>query len=310
METSSKKLKKINRNEKNNNNFDYNEHYNNNKSNKKSKLLKLKAKNFPPKKFGKKKNRNKNNNSGRKIGFNAIDISINEFLKYNDLELNSFNYEKALIYDKRSFIECYLSVLRINHLLVFSFYCNNKDYNPQIIKIFLFFLFFAVHFTINSLFFNDATMHKIYEDKGSFNFIYQIPQIIISSLISGFLDFIIKYLSSPEKDIIIIKNEKENNNLDILSKKTLIKIKIKLVLFFILAFLLLSGFTFYVSCFCGVYVNTQVHLIKDSFISFFLSLLYPLGYFILACLLRLCSLNSKNKDKECLYKLSQFIQDL
>ena len=153
-------------------------------------------------------------------------------------------------------------------------------------------------------------MHKIYIDEGSYNFVYQIPQIIYSSIISGILTFIIKYLSLPEQDVITIKNEKENNNLDIMGRKTLIKIKIKFIFFCIFTFLILSGFTFYISCFCCVYINTQVHLIKDSLISFFLSFVYPLVYFILACALRLCSLNSKNKDKKCLYKISQFIQDL
>ena len=315
LETSSKKLKKINKiknKNKKNNKKDINNKTN--KTNKKSKFIKLKSKNFPPKKVKKNKRNNKNKDSEKIVRFHTLDIKNNtntcEPLKFNDLELNSFNYENALLYDKRSFIECYCSLLRINHLLIFSFYCNNKDYNPQIIKIFLFFFFFAVHFTVNALFFNDATMHKIYTDEGSYNFIYQIPQIIYSSIISGILTFIIKYLSLPEQDVITIKNEKENNNLDIMARKTLDKIKIKFIFFCIFTFVILSVFTFYISCFCSVYVNTQAHLIKDSLISFFLSFVYPLVYFILACTLRLCSLNSKNKYKKCLYKISQFIQDL
>ena len=58
----------------------------------------------------------------------------------------------------------------MNHLFVLTFYCNNNDYNSQIIKIFLFFFFFSIDFVINALFFNDDTMHKIYEDEGKFNF--------------------------------------------------------------------------------------------------------------------------------------------
>ena len=61
--------------------------------------------------------------------------------KFNDNELNSLEYEKALLYDKRTYIQYYLSLLRTNHLFIFSFYSNNNDYNPQIIKIFLFFFF-------------------------------------------------------------------------------------------------------------------------------------------------------------------------
>ena len=80
----------------------------------------------------------------------------------------------------------------MKHLLLFSFY-PNKDYNSRIIKIFLFFFFFSEHFTINTLFYTDSTMHKIYEDKGSFNLIYKIPQILYSSILSAVLSSIIKY---------------------------------------------------------------------------------------------------------------------
>ena len=118
-------------------------------------------------------------------------------------------YEEAIVRDNRTFLQYYLSLLRLNHLLIFSFYKNNKDYNSQIIKIFLFFLFFSVHFTINTLFFNDKTMNKILLDEGDFNFIYQIPQIIYSLLISSVINFLIKYLSLSEK--ILLDSRKEKN---------------------------------------------------------------------------------------------------
>ena len=50
-------------------------------------------------------------------------------MEYNDNELNSLEYEKALINDKRTLVQYYISLLRINHLLFFSFYCKTKDYN-------------------------------------------------------------------------------------------------------------------------------------------------------------------------------------
>ena len=49
-------------------------------------------------------------------------------------------------------------------------------------------------------------MHKIYEDKGSFNFFYHIPQILYSTLISSVINMIIKNLSLSEKNVLEIKN--------------------------------------------------------------------------------------------------------
>ena len=76
---------------------------------------------------------------------------------------------------------------------MFTFF-NNSDYNSKIVKIDLFLFNFSLDYAINTLFFNDNTMHQIYEDKGSFNITYQFPQIAYSSLISAVFRIILKYV--------------------------------------------------------------------------------------------------------------------
>ena len=88
-------------------------------------------------------------------------------------------------------------------------------------------------------------MHKIYVDEGNFNFIYQIPQIIYSSLISNVINIIIKFLSLSEKHLIEIKEE----NILEKTKDTLRILKIKFALFFIVAFLFLIAFMYYITTF-------------------------------------------------------------
>ena len=109
--------------------------------------------------------------------------------------------KKLFLYDKRTFLQYYYSLLKIKNLFLFAFF-PNKDYNLPLIKIFLFFFSFFTQLTINALYFTDDTMHKIYIDKGKFDFIYNIPQIIFSSLISYVIDSLINYLSLSENDII------------------------------------------------------------------------------------------------------------
>ena len=77
------------------------------------------------------------------------------------------------------------------------------------IKISILFFSFSLYFTITALFFSDSTMHKIYEDNGKFNFIYQIPQIIYSTLISNVINLIVSTLSITEKNILSLKKEKK-----------------------------------------------------------------------------------------------------
>ena len=224
---------------------------------------------------------------------------------YTDYEINSMIYEKALIIDKRTYFEYYLSLLKTKHLLIFSFY-PNKDYNSMVIKIILFFFSFALYFIINALFFNDTTMHQILEDNGIFNFFYQIYQIIYSSIISFVITEIIKYLSLSEKNIIKIKNIKNIDNIEKMAQDELSFLKKKFILFFIITFLFLIFFWYYLACFCAVYRNTQFCLIKDTLISFGFSLLYPLGINLIPGIFRIPSL--KNKNRECIYKFSKIIQ--
>ena len=65
-----------------------------------------------------------------------------KILEYKEFGLNALDYEDALKHDKRTFIQYYFSLLRINHLFMFSFITKN-DYNPRVIKMLSFFLFFC-----------------------------------------------------------------------------------------------------------------------------------------------------------------------
>ena len=93
-----------------------------------------------------------------------------------------------------------------------------------------------VHFTVNALFFNDKTMHKIYIDNGSYDFIYQITKIIYSSIISRVISVLEKYLSLSEKIIVKFKQEKNNGLFDLKFQKVLLILKIRFILFFIVSF--------------------------------------------------------------------------
>ena len=69
-------------------------------------------------------------------------------------------------------------------------------------------------------------------------------------------------------------------------------------------------FGYYITCFCGIYENTQIHLIKDTILSFVLSLIYPFGICLIPGIFRITALRAKNNDKNCLYKLSKIIQTI
>jgi hypothetical protein len=226
---------------------------------------------------------------------------------FNDYEINNLSYDEALKYDKRSYCKYYLSLLRTKHLFIDTFYLSN-DYNSRIIKIILFLFIFDLNYTINALFFTSSVLHEIFVNTGIFNLMYHLPQICYSTVISAIIKTIIKNLSLSQKNILEIKQAKNIKKNRFVIKDVIKCLKIKFTLFFLLCFLFLIFFWYYLACFCAVYKNTQIHLIKDTVISFSLSLLYPFGLNLIPGLFRIPSIKGRNKKRICLYKTSRIIE--
>ena len=225
--------------------------------------------------------------------------------KFIDDEINDFPYHIALQKDKRNFCEYYFSLIKSKHNLISAF-CNNEDYNSKVIKIDLFFIGFTIDYTVNALFFNDDTMHKIYEKKGEYNLETQIPIVIYSNIISFILNSLLNCLALSNDSIISFKEDKTKNNIKERINNLKKKLTIKFILFFSISFSFLLLFWYYISMFGVIYKNTQMHLLKDSLMSLGLSLLLPFATYLVPGLFRIPSLNS-NKRK-CLYNFSKCLQ--
>ena len=243
---------------------------------------------------------------------NTIKKNSNKKSKYlysndlNDQELNTLEYEIAVIIDKRTYFQYYCSLLRKKHLILFTFLPAN-DYNLLTLKFSLFLLSISLYFAINALFFDDDTMHKIHVDHGSFNFIVQISQILYSSVISATINIILKALSLSEQNILVLKKERSLKFAIKKSKEIRQCITIKFIIFFVLSNILLLFFWYFISCFCAVYTNTQMILIKDTLISFAFSMSYPFGLNLLPGFFRIPALRKKSKNKKCIYQISGII---
>ena len=232
-----------------------------------------------------------------------------EMKEFIEEEINGLSYNLALLYDKRNYCKYYFSLIKTQHNLICALF-NNNDYNCGIIKINLFFIGFTIEYIVNALFYDDDTMHKIYESKGDFDLDTQLPIAIYSTLISTILNYPLNCLALSNDAII---NFKQNSKKIKIMKKKKVKVLnnnflIKFVIYFIISFLFLLFFWYYLSMFGVIYKNTQIHLLKDTLISFGLSLIIPFIFYLLPGLFRIPSLSSKNKKRECLYNLSKFLQ--
>ena len=241
---------------------------------------------------------------------NVNELNVNNaMIVLNDYELNSLDYIEAIKFDKRTYFQYYFSLLRAKQTFLFSFYPNN-DYNSRIIKIFLFIFAFDLYYTTTALFFTEFTIHKIHADSGKFDFIYNLPQTLLSSFISTIINMLIRYFSLSEKNVLEFKQHMNKINYKIKSKKLLKCLKIKFFFFFIFSFLFLALFWYYLSSFCAVYRNSQKYLIQNTIVSFGLSLIYPIGFNLIPGMFRIPSLKDENKNKKCIYDLSKIMQFL
>ena len=246
------------------------------------------------------KSRNEKLNIVQKIAKSNL-----EYEELNDYELNTLTYEEALQYDKRKFLEYYISLIKTNNIVIFAF-CPLKDYNIRIIKLCLFFIFFVIHFTLNTFFFTKELIHKIYEDGGNYNLSYIFQKIICAFFLSYYLCSLIKYVSLSEKLIIQVKHQPTYEKAEYKAESVKKMFIIQNICFFVLTFVFLIVFWYYLSSFCAVYQNSQVYLIKNVLISFSLSLLFPFILYIIPSILRIISLNITKT--EIIYKVSKIIQ--
>ena len=152
---------------------------------------------------------------------------------------------------------------------------------------------------------NEDAIHNIYENQGTFDIIYQIPQIIYSNIISFAIDKIIRFLSLLQDDVIDEKKKRNITNKNKRLQKFFRIMFIKYILFFVISYIFLLFFWFYIACFCFVYRNTQIYLIKDTIYSFGLSLITPFIFYLISAILRICALKKRNRN--IMYLLSKWV---
>ena len=284
-----------------------------NKFNSKEKIVIFRNNKRKIKKIKKIKNNidSKNNIKDSQINIDSKIIINNQFKIKNihnfiDVEINELSYNLAIRYDKRTFCQYYISLLKTQHSLLYVFF-NNNDYNSGTIKIDLFFISFTIEYTINALFYNDDTMHKIYESKGLFDIETQLPIIIYSSLISMILNSPLNFLALSNDAIINFKQSNIKINIMKRAKMLKNKLRCKFILFYIISFLLLLFIWYYISLFCVIYKNTQIHLLKDTLMSLGLSIFNPFILYLFPGFFRIPSLSNRKNKKECLYNFSKFL---
>ena len=244
----------------------------------------------------------------RKISINksSHNLVINKKLKYDDFELNQLEFDEAKIYDKRPFLHIYLSILKREHKIIFTFFICN-DYNLLSVKISRFIFLTATDMALNVFFFTDESMHKIFISYGKYDIFQQIPQVVYTTIITNLIEVFLCFLSLTDTAMYEIKRLKFSNKKIINEIKIIKCVKLKLFFFYLFTSIFFFINWYLVITFCAVYPNTQIIYIKDCIFSFVISLLIPFILYLFPSSFRICALRGIKEGSKCIYKLSDII---
>ena len=223
-------------------------------------------------------------------------------------ELNELPFDKALKKDKRNFCVYYCNILAVSHIILNLFF-RQSDYNLFVVKLGLLFMTFPINLTFNSFFFTNEKIKinyvKSVEDISTFW--SNISNTVYSSILSSTFLIILKFISLTHNSIRALRKMK---NVELAKKKSVCLlrcIKLRIFIYYILSFAFLIIFGFYVLCFCAIFENTQLILVRSTFTSWLISLLYPFIICFITSLFRSLSFTCESK---CLYIVKQLLQML
>ena len=231
-----------------------------------------------------------------------------QLYNYEADELNELPFDKAIKHDKRTFCEYYGNILLFSHIILNVFFRHN-DYNLFVVKLGLLFMTFPINLTMNIFFFTNKTIKVNYVkslDDISL-FWSNIANTVYSSILANALLIMLKLICLTHNSVKTLRKIRNVKEAKKKSACVLRCIRFRVSIYFILSFAFLIIFGFYVLCFCAVFENTQINLVKSTLTSWLMSLLYPFIICFFTSLIRNFAFQWKSS---CMYKVKQILQFL
>ena len=206
--------------------------------------------------------------------------------------------------DKRSFLRIYWSYLVESQIILWTFFTENY-LDLFIIKLSFLIFTFQISFFLNALFYTDEYISNAYHNDGILDFVTGLPKSIYSFIATLIITNLLKMLSNSKSELLqIIRRRNHVKNYLVIVNNKLKKLSYKLLIYFILVFLLGMCFLYYVSSFCAVYTHSQKYWFIGCLISFAIDFFVTLSVCILISTMRFIAIHKKIK---CLYILAIWI---
>ena len=264
--------------------------------------------------FQKENKININNNSNKKNSYKSVNkskkiIIINEIKNNNHIkneDSDSYNfspYTKALREDKRNFFQIFKFFFfkKIDLLnLIFS-----KDIFKDLL-ICQYIISLILDFFFNTLLYSDDIVSHKYHNNGKLDFIVTLSLSIISNIITSIFNYFLEYSDRFNERLDEICDIKNEFIYLYMFKKFLKYIRIKMIVFSIVGFIIIILCFYYITIFSIVYSKSQGSLLINYLISLFEGLIKELIIIILIVVTRIIGIKCQNVY---IFNTSKFIDE-
>ena len=201
-------------------------------------------------------------------------------------------YTKAIIKDYRSCYTIMWDYIREQNLFV-EFFLNHTGFELITLHLSVFIFSLTLTFSLNALFFNKEEISNKY--KGKLKFADTLLRAFYSFLFGVVLLHLIRLLMNYSMmiDTIIVEIKEKQILLNFL-RKYLKKVRIRIIIVFLLKIVLIVLFLYYMSTFCAVYQGSQIKWFKGGLTSFLITICTSTAISFSVCVLRILGLYYKS----------------
>ena len=266
--------------------------------------------------------KNKNEFDLNIININLNDIKNRVFIPNESKHiLNIYDFNEALLYEKRLIFQIYYIFLISKQIIMHTIFYRSPI-EPLPLRISLLLSIFQFDLALNAIFYTDnkvSERHRSAKNIIVFALTNNITVIILSIVIGYIFLVFFSNLNNVVNEIrqVFRKEEKKIKDdkkyvVDLVRRKNIIleiknilkKFKIKVVIFYVIQFILLIFYWYYSTMFCLVYNKSQISWIFDVFVTILVRIIFDLVTNLVFTLLYKLSIISKIN---CLYRILIFL---
>ena len=234
-------------------------------------------------------------------------ITKREYSFLNDGEINELDYDNSFAHDKRKFMRIYFSFIKYNLLIYFSF-LTYEDFNTSFAKMALFTNYLILYLTFCTFFFNNNSIHNIYENEGKYKIGYHFLRVLGAFVLSLiFIKLIKLWITFYRRRSLKMKLMKRYTD----SKNEILRMietyNTYMKIYFAISIIIIIFFCYYVSVVGAVYRYSQKYLIVNWIVCIAFHFVFSLVLNFIPTILRYLSLKENNDSKRSMYNASKIL---